>query len=84
MSCVGLRHSLGSYSEIVRNTFLPRANLKVSSLLLPKESSWHELGLRGNWDGEHLRDSLVEVYSEKSIKLEQDIKEVAFRCMRIE
>jgi len=86
LSWIGIDHSLGSLPEVFRNTFNPRANLKVSSLYLEKSSSWHRLGLRGNWSGEDFVTrsfDMVDQYSNRLINISDSLKGVAFRCARL-
>lgn len=48
---MGFNYPLGFYPESLVNTVDPEKNLKVSSRFEPAASDWHELGLRGGWDG---------------------------------
>ncbi|MBD66351.1 MAG: hypothetical protein CME62_14165 [Halobacteriovoraceae bacterium] len=69
LTWIGLRHGLGSYPEVFRNTYESAANLKISNLLLPQEHKEHRLGRRGDWREKNFN----QLGSEK----------VAFRCMRL-
>ena len=84
---MGINHSLGSYPEAFRNTYLPRGNLKVSNQFFGRSSMWHRLGVRGFWDGEHFEKysfDPTEQYTDRSIDFDRSLTGVAFRCMKIE
>lgn len=48
---MGINYGLGFYPESLINHIEPDKNLKLSSRLLPAASEWHELGIRGTWEG---------------------------------
>jgi hypothetical protein len=48
---MGLNYPLGFYPESLLNTIEPHKNLKVSSRFESPASKWHELGVRGQWEG---------------------------------
>lgn len=85
VSWIGLHHGLGGYSEAVRNDFLVKANLKLSSYKRDIESLWHRLGLRGYWSGEGLKKNdfeLIEQYSGRNLGGYTPTG-VAFRCAHL-
>ena len=82
MSWMGIANALGGYPEHLKNIFFPKANLKLSSFYIERQSPWNRLGVRANWSGGNLFD-FTEQYSAKEEKVLNDIKGVAFRCMRL-
>lgn len=48
---MGINYALGFYPESLINNIEPEKNLKVSSRFLAADSEWHELGVRGSWEG---------------------------------
>lgn len=85
-SWIGIFSSLGDQMESFDNLFLSKANLKVSSKNLERESFWHQNGVRAHWDGINLskRDfDFNEQYSKKTNESVINNYEVAFRCMRL-
>lgn len=72
----GVFHALGSYAEVFDNKFLPEADLKFSSMLLPITSPWHRLGLRASSKGEDLA-----AYNGKKIDGPKEKIRSAFRCV---
>lgn len=86
LSWMGIDHSLGSYREFFRNTFVAKANLKMSSLDLPRSSLWHRNGFRSYWNGDYESANAiekVEQYTKRMIDYTHETKGVAFRCARI-
>ena len=86
----GIFQVLGGYPEAMKNPFHNNKNLKLSSFYFNASSLWHELGLRGSWDGMSFDVNRLEVdeklkFQKKLMKLESlpssDIK-ITFRCMR--
>jgi hypothetical protein len=51
VSWMGMNFPLGFFPESLSNSIEIDKNLKVSSHFLPPDSVWHELGLRGSWNG---------------------------------
>ena len=51
VSWMGVNYALGFYPESFDNPVEPEKNLKLSSVFLPPDSEWHELGLRSTWNG---------------------------------
>lgn len=76
-SWIGIYHSLGSYPESFDNKFMPNADTKLSSLHLPLESPWHQLGLRA---GEARVEDLASYNGEKLELLDNKTRS-AFRCV---
>ena len=72
----GVFQSLGSYAEIFDNKFLPVADLKLSSMLLPLSSPWHKLGLRASSEREDLS-----AYNGRSLEMPIENRRSAFRCV---
>lgn len=83
-SWVGMRMILGHEMENMRNVISPRKNVMFSSKYFRFSSRWHQLGMRGYWDGEG-RD-----YRNFNFALSDPVPEsrvdfgVSFRCMRRE
>lgn len=83
-SWIGLRMILGHEIESMRNVHSPRKNAMLSSKYFKATSRWHQLGMRGYWDGESfdyrnfnfaLEDPAIPTRTEFG---------VSFRCMRRE
>jgi hypothetical protein len=53
---MGMNYLLGFYSESLLNFFELQKNLKVSSRFHDPGSTWHELGVYGQWKGEQTKD----------------------------
>lgn len=53
---MGIYYALGFFPESLKNNIEPEKNLKLSSRFIPVASRWHELGVRGTWDGVQSRD----------------------------
>jgi hypothetical protein len=49
---MGINYALGFYPEVLINHLEPKKNLKLSSKFQNPDSEVHELGIRGNWNGE--------------------------------
>lgn len=83
VSWMGIFHTLGGEIEVVDNPFQPRANLKLSSIFLPVDSPWHQLGLRAHWSGRGLGANEFDLREQYLGRWRADIKisGVAFRCM---
>lgn len=83
-SWIGLRMILGHEIESMRNVLSPRKNAMLSSKYFSATSRWHQLGVRGYWDGEG-RDyrNFNFALEDPEVPARTDFG-VTFRCMRRE
>ena len=75
----GIFQVLGGVMEALNNPVVPKQNVRVSSMYFDVKSSWHQLGKRAHWDGEHFDKS---AFSWEDDWPDGDYK-VGFRCMRM-
>lgn len=85
LSWLGLFQTLGGPFESVENTFEGRANLKLSSVYLPKDSVFNQLGKRAFWTGQggKLKNFVFKEFYSEDLVGDIDSKQeygVAFRC----
>jgi hypothetical protein len=80
-SWAGLYDSLGGVLEFLQNPIDPESNLKASSFYFPKNSHWHRLGYRANWDGLDHNTRNFNFKGIEPINAENTFA-VGFRCMR--
>lgn len=73
---------LGFYMEYMRNSAFPEENLKFSSYLLPRLSSWHHLGKRIHWHDDQATGQNIDFPDEHLDMKALDKMPIAFRCMR--
>ncbi len=83
-SWIGLRTILGHEMESMKNVLSPRKNMMFSSKYFSANSRWHQLGVRGYWDGDG-RDyrNFNFGLSDPAVSSKVDF-DVSFRCMRRE
>lgn len=77
----GLNDSLGGVMEAVRNPIEVELNLKASSMYFPRNSRWHQLGIRAHWDGDGNNLSNFNFFEIAPTGIE-NFYHVGFRCMR--
>ena len=75
-SWMGIYHSLGSFPEVVRNTFAKNWNLAPSSMNYSRLSKWHRIGLRAKFEG----TDGVDFYNGATKIVEEVSFKGAFRC----
>ena len=86
----GVFQVLGGYPEAMKNPFHEQKNLKLSSFYFGAGSLWHELGVRGFWDGRSFDINRLGI--EEKLTFEKNVSKVenlpssdiriTFRCMR--
>jgi hypothetical protein len=67
-SWMGMNFPMGFFPESLENAIDPALNLKLSSRFFPASSEWHELGVRGKWNGkEHEKPVAFRCYEETTL-----------------
>lgn len=74
----GIFHVLGGVMESVKNLQNPEQNLIPSSFYFPYDSEVHQVGIRGNWDGESFVGKNLNLPF--SLELDQEKVLIGFRC----
>lgn len=80
-SWIGMRNILGHEMESLRNAISPRKNVALSSKYFSKDSSWHQLGLRGFWNGEGRDYRNFNFGLSDPVSEFKDSFDIGFRCM---
>lgn len=80
-SWIGMRNILGHEMESLRNAINPRKNVAFSSKYFSKNSTWHQLGARGYWNGEGRDYRNFNFGLSDPVSEFKESFEIGFRCM---